>query len=488
LLVAFFTWASAHRHPIDVCAWAPRIAFDEFDALTVSAVASLLQHLDAPLAAAPPAVLRLIDAAFAHFRLPFTDAAVLRLLRSQRGVGWLLARNVVRLDRARWAALAPLAVAAALGDAALFAAHVADPDQCAVFSAAAAILAAPDPRELRLLDPALPPAFPFPPQLLSFAADPFLPAPRAAPAALLDAVIAALAPRAPVPWFWFPLFAAAAADPASQARARGLFSFADPAIARRFPTLFACEAPDADAARFFHGMPPSFSRAFVRGRRCALLPPARVSAEASHAIGGMLRPVFPGLAYVQGAPSGVPAHICATPLSALLYGIYSPAFGPRLLRTLACRSSEALSVCAALLQLPLELLHTALPQVTKEMAREEVMKRLLESATGGEASVAFAARAIDCVLAWATPEQVMVIVGNAEFLTRPGFACVATVFRAFKEKVERDGPPAVAEWCRVLTTDEAGIFADEFKKRVFADLANPVNIADTLHRNVFPEK
>jgi hypothetical protein len=115
------------------------------------------------------------------------------------------------------------------------------------------------------------------------------------------------------------------------------------------------------------------------------------------------------------------------------------------------------------------------------MAREEVMKRLLHSATGGEASVVFARHAIACVIAWAPPEQVMVIVGNAEFLVRPGFDCVCAVFGTFAGKVARNGPPEVAEWCKVLQGKEGGVFKDEFRQKVFADLRNPENIAAALH-------
>jgi hypothetical protein len=152
-----------------------------------------------------------------------------------------------------------------------------------------------------------------------------------------------------------------------------------------------------------------------------------------------------------------------------------------LLQTLTSRSWEALAICEGLLQLPLDLLHTAIPQVTREMAREEVMKRLLHSATDGEASVVFARHAIACVIKWAQPEQVMVIVGNAEFLARPAFDCVCTVFGMFAAKVARDGPSEVAEWCRVLQGKEAGVFPDEFRQNVFADLRNPENVAAALH-------
>jgi hypothetical protein len=317
--------------------------------------------------------------------------------------------------------------------------------------------------------------------LLAFFPDPPLPVQRPVAADVLDGLLSALAPRAPLHFSWFHFFNHVSLDSYNLPRARALFDFDGEGIHHTFPTLFSCETVDEETCHFLHRNPPSFSRAFVRCLASPLLPPARLSPSVARVVGAALRPVFPGLAYAHGNTSGVRSHVLTTPLSALRYGVYSVSFGKGLLQTLESRSWEALAVCAGLLQLPVELLHTAVPQVTKEMAREEIMKRLLESATGGEASVAFARRAIACVLAWATPEQVMVIVGNAEFLGRPAFDCIVAVFRAFRAKVVKDGPAEVAEWCRVLQGEEAGVFQDEFKKKVFADLEKPENIAASLH-------
>jgi hypothetical protein len=478
LLIAYFAWASTAHIEIDVAAWAARIASADFDDLTAVLVASLLAHARAPL---PPALMRLLESAYAIFRLPFTDTSTLRLLRTQHGPGFLLARNVVRADPARWTATAPLPASAALRDLSLFSAHLTSPDLPALLSAAAELLLEPTQQELLPADLLFPPAYAPPPQLQFFLPDPPLPAPRAIPASVLDGLLSNLAPRAPLPPSWFHFFARVSLDPLNLPRARAIFAFDGDGLHHLYPTLYPLAVADDEACHFLHRNPPSYSRAFIRARGCALLPPARLSPDAARAVAGALRPVFPGLAYAHGATSGVRAHSVATPLSALRYGIYAPAFGRGLLRTLESRSLEALAVCAGLLELPVELLRTAVPHVTREMAREEVMKRLLESATGGEASVAFARAAIDCIIATAAAQQVMVIVGNAEFLTRPGFACVVAVFRAFRAWVERDGPPDVAEWCRVLVTEEAAVFPDEFRRRIFASLGDPASIASALH-------
>jgi hypothetical protein len=478
LLSAFFIWASTTHFEIDASAWAERIRLTEFDELTAVVIASFMLHWQGP---PTTTVLRLLEAGFAIVGFPLTDASVLKLLRTQRGVGWLLARNVIRMEPTRLSAFAPLPTASAIRDSSLFTAQCATSDPQALFSAAADMFIEPAPTELALIDANFPAAYALPPQLLAFIPDPPLPTHRSVPGYALDALLAALTPRAPLDLYWFHFFNRVSLDAHTLPRVRALFSFEGDGIEHAFPSLLTCAVSDDETRHALHRNPPSFSRAFVRSLASPLLPPARLSPEALYAVGQSLRPVFAGLAYSQGAQSGVRAHIAATPLSALRYGVYSASFGKGLLRTLESRSWEALAVAAGLLQLPGDLLHTAIPQVTREMAREEVLKKLLQSATGGEASVAFARRAIACVIAWAAPEQVMVIVGNAEFLARQGFDCVCVVFRVFSAKVAKDGPREVADWCKVLQGEEGGVFQDEFKRRVFSDLSKPENIAAALH-------
>jgi hypothetical protein len=250
---------------------------------------------------------------------------------------------------------------------------------------------------------------------------------------------------------------------------------------RQFPTLYPGATFDDAMQCFFANGTPSMSRAFVRGQASQLLPHAQLTASAAKAAAQALPPVFPALAHAGGAASGVPLHSRATALSALQYGVTSDAIGAELMTTLETMSWEALAVCARLLQLPLKLLHSTVPHVPVEMAREEVMRTLLMSAVSGAATVEFARRAVLCVLAWATLDKVMLVVGNAEFLTKPNFAAVVAVFAVFSARVVKDGPPEIAEWCRILHSGDARVFGDEFRTRIFRDLSDPANIADALH-------
>jgi hypothetical protein len=99
LLIDYFTWASAHRYPIDPLSWASLIQLPS-TSISVVVIASLLQHLRIPTAIPAP-LLKLIEFAFAILGLPYTEESVFLLLTSGHGSSWLLARNIIRAALAR---------------------------------------------------------------------------------------------------------------------------------------------------------------------------------------------------------------------------------------------------------------------------------------------------------------------------------------------------------------------------------------------------
>jgi hypothetical protein len=151
------------------------------------------------------------------------------------------------------------------------------------------------------------------------------------------------------------------------------------------------------------------------------------------------------------------------------------------MRGLCSRSWEALAICVGLLQLPQNLVRLAVPDVAPAMAREEVLRRLLDSAVALESNVYFAARAIECALYCAQEDQVMVVVANADFLARPNFACVCVVFGHFVARVSQPKTAAILDFCRLLQRRAAAIFPDELRRRVITGLNDPVNVAALLH-------
>jgi hypothetical protein len=151
---------------------------------------------------------------------------------------------------------------------------------------------------------------------------------------------------------------------------------------------------------------------------------------------------------------------------------------------IACRSWEALAVCVGLLQLPPELLPDALPHVTPAVAREEVLRILIESAVAPGATPYFAVRAIECAAYVVAAEELMVIVANRAFLVRPNFGCVFVVFRWFLQRVARKNGGEILEFCEALMNEETAVFADEVRRIAFANVDAMESLAAALNEYV----
>jgi hypothetical protein len=199
----------------------------------------------------------------------------------------------------------------------------------------------------------------------------------------------------------------------------------------------------------------------------------------------LLPPVFPALSYGSTASLGLRVHPESTPLSSLRFGVFSGSIASGLMRGLVSRSWEALAICLGLLQLPQELLRIALPRVAATMAREEVVRRLIGSAVARESNIDFAVRAIQCAMYCSQPDQVMVIVGNTDFLTRPNFPCVFVIFRYFIGRVSQPQYSPMMEFCKLLQRPSVPFFPDEFRRRVIQDLDSEENVAAVLHEFQF---
>jgi hypothetical protein len=494
LLTAFFLWATAHGRALDGVGWSRFVRVSRIGESAVACVAALLGHFPTG-GSLPRSVLVLVELAFEFLGLPLSVASVGRVLRQRRGAAWLLARNVTRADSALFGgAISALRRAALDGDAGGFVAllpSVTRADVGELFSAAAELLLRPLPQELYLFDATFPPAYADAPQLLDFFLDATLPYPRPLDGAVLRPLLETLERLRPLHFCWVEFFGQILLDEATAVRVRSLFSFEGGTAHHAFPTLFpiggrrtlasADGSVDNDARAFFDGGRPSLTRAFVRGLRCAVLPESLLSRELFRTVTPLLTPVFPALAYGGTAALGLRRCGDATPLSALRFGVVSPAIGAGLMRGLRSRSWEALAICVGLLQLPPKLLILAVADVAPAMAREAVLRGLLDSAVARESNISFAARAIDCALYCAQEDQLMVVVANADFLARPNFGCVCVIFRRFMARVSQPQTAAILDFCRLLQGRAAAIFPDELRRRAIADLNDPANIAAFLH-------
>jgi hypothetical protein len=492
LLTAFFHWATAHGHAINASEWAEQFRLSEMNEAGIAAVASLLSHCSAG-SGLSRSIRRLVEAAFEVLGVALNGSSVERLLRSRRGAGWLLARNVARLENGL-CAIRPLVAAALEHDNREFMGllpSLTRTDLPDLFAAAADLLLEPLPQELYLFDDAFPPAYAHPPQLLGFFLDATLPYTRPIDGQVLSQLLDILETAAPLPLCWVEFFAHVLLDDTALGRVQALFDLSGGSIHHALPTLFqiggrrTLTSPDglvdSDIKAFFCGSRPSLVRTFVRSLRCAVLPGNLLSRELFRSVTPLLTPVFPTLAYGGTAALGLRLHAEATPLSAMRFGVFSPSIGAALMRGLCSRSWEALAICVGLLQLSQNLVRLAVPDVAPAMAREEVLRRLLDSAVAPESNIYFAARAIECALYCAQEDQVMVVVANADFLTRPNFACVCVIFGHFVARVSQQKTTSILDFCRLLQRRAVAIFPDELRRRIIADLNEPSNIAALLH-------
>jgi hypothetical protein len=490
MLTAFFTWASVYRYPIDVAEWAGIVRLAP-ERATVATVAALLQHIRPPTTL-PPVVVPLVELAFGILGFPFTDESVFALACRGSGPGWLLARNLMRADYGKWLQR-PFTVCALARDIDGFVALLPQLTLATLpeaLAAAAALLLEPSPYEVFLYDDTFPDSYSLPPELLGFLLDLPLPRPREVDQRVLDALLSALAPLAPLPLVWVDFFGLITLSEDDLVRVRGLFDFEAPGISRALPTLFpiggrkaitaADGSIDSDIAAFFAGAPPSAARAFARGISNGVLPASLLTRELWAVVSPLFPPIFPGLAYAGTACLGLRYHWESTALSALRFGVFSEAIGAALAADLGSRSRDALAICVGLLRLPPEFLPQAMTKVTPAMAREEVLRSLIESAVMPEATPFFAFQAIQCALYASTPEELMVIVANKAFLRKPNFACVFVIFRYFVLRVaRRNGGPAL-EFCEMLQKEETDVFSDELRKNAIADLDAPESVAAAL--------
>jgi hypothetical protein len=494
LLTAFFLWATAHGRALDGLKWIQFIRVDCIGESAIACIAALLGHFPAG-GSLPRSVLRRVESVFELLGLPLTAESVARLLRQRRCAVWLLARNLARADAALFggtvSALGRTALADDVGEFVALLPSVTRTAVGELFSVAVDLLLRPLPQELYLFDATFPPAYADAPQLLGFFLDATLPYPRPLDGAVLRPLIETLERLSPLPFCWVEFFGQTLLDEEAVVRVRSLFNFEGGTVQHIFPTLFpiggrrtlasANGSVDSDVRAFFADGRPSLTRAFVRGLRSAVLPGNLLSRELFRTVTPLLTPVFPALAYSGTASLGLRRWSDATPLSALRFGIVSPTIGAGLMRGLQSRSWEALAICIGLLQLPPKLLILAVSDVAPAMAREAVLRGLLDSAVALESNISFAARAIDCALYCAQEDQVMVVVANADFLSRPNFGCVCVIFRRFMARVSQPQTAAILDFCRLLQGRAAAIFPDELRRRAIADLNDPANIAAFLH-------
>jgi hypothetical protein len=357
-----------------------------------------------------------------------------------------------------------------------------------LFSAVADILLAPPPAALFRY--ALLPAYPLPPRALAFHRLPPIPQGARLPAAVVDRLLDCLAPLAPLPLQWLHVFAEIKLDGERLERVRGLFAFE--AAPRQelllVPTLFPLGgrltvkaydgSVDGDVTLFFGGKPPSFTRRFIRSLSSLIFPLTMHQFAAD--IIPLLTPVFPALVYADTAFYNVRVAPESLPFSLFQFGKLTAEIGSGLLADIKARSVESIWIGEALMTVADAHVRLVVPWATAEMAKETVLRRLMESAVDVDSTIAYAYEVIRAVCEIVAAEQVMVILCTREFVNRPNLGCVFVMLKYFMQKMAAEGKKEIAEYCKIFQDPELGMINGEAKARAFRDLSDPENIAFIL--------
>jgi hypothetical protein len=239
---------------------------------------------------------------------------------------------------------------------------------------------------------------------------------------------------------------------------------------------------DADFVAYFSGRPPSFTRAFLRALSSDILPVAM--REFVPDIVPLLAPVWPPLCYADSAFYRIGTWEHSLPFTLFKCGRLSAEIGRGLFAVMKTASAEAVEICQSLITVPEENLKRIMPWVAGKLALETVLRSIVGFAVGGESNIAFAAAVIKAIVKAVTPEQVMVLVCNREFVNAPNFACVCVVFRYFHKKMIAEGKTHIADYCKVFQDPQVDMFDNPQRTEIFQELTKPENIARILHEPI----
>jgi hypothetical protein len=481
---AFFLWTSRNGHEIDTEKWAERLRIDPADKYRILAIATFLGNVRGPVTSA---VRSLIALGFAILGLEYSATAIIELANS-RGVPWYFARSVVLADPSEWQSIW-LTVARLTADGTVFERDFTILYPSALLIALADILLEPPQAALYQLDE-IPAAIAYP-RVQSFHRVPPVPGGIEISDAVLDRIISFLTPLIPIPLEWLHFFSAIKLDGRRLESVQKLFSISSrPKHDLIFlPTLFnvgarqtvvaADGSMDRDVRIFFRKRPPSLTRCFIRSLSSSILP-AGMRQFAQNVI-PLLTPVFPALAYANTAFYGVTSAPRALSFTQFQCGRFNADIGTALMRILSSKSIEAIWVAEGLMTLSDVHLQQVMPWVSLDVAKETLLSTVIRAAVVAESNILFAALVIDTVVALASPERLMTLICNRDFVNEASFPCVFTIFKRFQQHMAVNGKNEIVAYSKVFQDPEQGMFNQPEKAKVFRDFSDPENIAAALH-------
>jgi hypothetical protein len=480
LLTGFFYWANQMGATLDVTKWARQIEIVRFDDDTVHAIAALLLHARVPFRECQRVFRRLVQIAVEALGSPnFSRADLTNLLKKNRGVGWLLVRNLIRMDTANWATN-PVVVAAAKGTIA--GAYFAVPGRHQreyareMLGFLSQLVLDPGPTEL--LD--VPTCYDLPPQVGFVSYEAYFPVKKRLPSDFLYSILTALEGLKVTPWEFGPLFDCLELDDAQVPRIRKLLHLEKGLVRFLAPALFDPDRND-NWVDFFSFRPPSFTRAFVRALSSPVMPP--VDPAFVEKVTPVLTPVFPALAFQGVKPGARPLRI-----SLLKIGKLAPNLGEALLSKILLPSRESIGIFQAMMRLEPPQWKALFGRPFSPIERDAVVRTFLNSGASAGSNIYHGLRVIECVLALLKPDVVIPLIGSKDFLNQPNFPVVFVMFKRFEGFLRKRGLKEFLTFCDVFHHRPRGeVFDDEFRLEAFKDLSAVDAISAVLHQFEAPK-
>lgn len=502
LLASFFLWAQRHNYQIDCQKWAQKIDVSPYDKYAVLALAAFFGHVKGKFQELSKPLQSLILFALESAGKPsISKVSIVGLFRSGLGPKWLLARNLMLIDPQFWDEF-PVIRAVATHDIESFKSYLTtqEADQSYNFElywGLSQLFFELDQRQLLVGD--WPVCYEFLPRMMKIRPESYLPVPVQIDPEILGAAFAGWQKGRALPYDQINIFYSMALDPPQISALEKLLKFEKSTdILKHFiPGLFDFggraglynfnDELHKDVSNFFANKPPSYTRRYVRSS--LLLFKRRMSREfESILLKEAMTMVHPALLYAGTATFGVRTWKSATSMSLLRYGIFSDKIYQDLLDVLGLHSMEAVDAAFLLTSLPDDYLKIGVPLGNVAMAREQMLRILVNATAAPGSDLWHAVQVINLLLGMLKPDDVLMLICNRIFVNQPHFLCAYFVFRFFERSLTSEDTKDFAEFCQVFHDPESGMFTDPRKTKVFANARSLESIAAALHEIVVPDK
>ncbi|OHT17034.1 hypothetical protein TRFO_12736 [Tritrichomonas foetus] len=493
LLAGFFSWANKNNYKINYKKWADKVYIKRYTKLWLFAFASFLSNIHCPFTDIPLPIVNQIQKCLVSFGYQIlTKPALIHGYQHNHGVEWLIFRNTIAIDPDFFSDY-PLVVAELTNNMDLFKKHFDEllPGQqdglLSTFIGINSFLFEPKPEEM-MYTSLVPTNHFIHSKLMTFKTISRIPVQVELPVELLESIISCFQRQKFVSYDFFAFFMNIKMNKEQFDRVHDIF-FNSTGVTEwtrkvLLPSLFLfdtgkSEVLQDDAILFYSRKPPSLTRAFYRSLLCSFAPPVKQSLIKR--VEDKLCEVFPELCYKGFAKNGIKIWKSATPLSKLRFGFIDSAIGASLLNDMKTPCNQALEIYKLLYSLPDDELAVAQPWATKGMIRDELARVFLEAAISEKSSISYVYEAIVVLVDTLGIENLMIHIGNKEFLSKPNFILVAFAFYRLYHIAETSNNEVVINFLKMFFDPEIDLFEDKEKEEIFRNLNNEETIGKLIY-------